>query len=45
MVFKKKTDETKFVKISDQYLEKVWKDGKEKSRLRTAVGLSYQHLR
>ena len=31
MVFKKKTDETKFVKISDQYLEKVWKDGKEKS--------------
>ena len=31
MVLNAKTSETKLVKIGDEYLERVWKEGKEKS--------------
>ena len=31
MLFNGKTNETRLVRIGDEYLERVWKDGKEKS--------------
>ena len=31
MIFNSKTEETKFVKLGDEYIERVWNKGKEKS--------------